>query len=411
MPTSVIPQCFVLALVLAGLGSGAAHAQDAATAAEPSSTAAPDQFDMPTSMGDAKSIEISANYGADLNADLAGGGRRGVAYLGRLGILFDAKPGWNDTSIHASLLTIHGTGLTGQFVGNLNTVSGLEAEPAARLNQLWVETALSRKTRLRIGKFPAAPNFATSNAASLFVNAAFGWPTAFALDLPQGGPAWPLAAPGVMVTSAPRSGLTLSGAVFAGLPAGVQSDDPQRDDAQGFGAFRLRGAPLAIGEAAFDLGRATMKAGGWYQSSQSGSPVAPANVGATWSAYALVDVQLMPARANARQLSAFARIFLVSPDRSASPFYADAGLVLKAPLPRRPDDQLGLAAGYVAVRDTGQYPTGDEFVSELSYQLQLSPRLSLQPNVQLIRQSRENPAFPGAERSALVPGVRINLHS
>ena len=395
-----------LALVCA---TGDVHAQDISDTDVTATIEAPDQFELPAQMDHSQAVKITANYSADLNADVAGGARRGAAYLGRLGILFDAKPGWNDTLVHASVITIHGVGLSANFVGNLNPVSGLEAEPATRLNQLWVETALSDKSRIRIGKFPAAPNFATSNVASFFVNAAFGWPTSFALDLPQGGPAWPLATPGAMITTTASTHVSLSGAVFAGLPAGQLSDDPQRNDGHGFNAFQIRGAPLAIGETAVKIGKATVKAGGWYQFGQS-AVLADAlqTEGGNWSAYALVDFQLLPALANGRQINAFARLFLAPSDRNASPFYADAGLVIKAPLLRRPDDELGLAVGYVSVGGAAPFPTGDEFVTELSYQIPLSPDFSLQPNLQWVSQRRANPDTVDADKSAIVVGVRFN---
>ena len=97
--------------------------------------------------GKAKPVAVTFNYASDLNADVSGGQSRGLVYLGRASVLFDADLdhliGMPDTTAHLSFYDIHGIGLSGRHVGNLLLVSGLEAEPAIRLNQLWFQVAPS----------------------------------------------------------------------------------------------------------------------------------------------------------------------------------------------------------------------------------------------------------------------------
>lgn len=78
-----------------------------------------------------------------------------------------------------SLHLINGTGLSTR-VGTLLPVSGIEAEPAARLFNLWVEQRFGDGTTLRAGQFTAAQEFAVSPTAAFFVNSTFGWPASFA---------------------------------------------------------------------------------------------------------------------------------------------------------------------------------------------------------------------------------------
>ena len=58
----------------------------------------------------------------------------------------------------------------------------------------------------------------------------------------------------------------------------------------------------------------------------------------------------------------------------------DAGLSYRGLLDSRPDDLLALGAAHAQLRD------GAESVIELSYHVQATPRLSLQPDLQYVVQ-------------------------
>ena len=79
-------------------------------------------------------------------------------------------------------------------------------------------------------------------------------------------------------------------------------------------------------------------------------------------------------------------------------FYADAGLLYKGLITRRPDDKIGVAAGYARVGDNARgldadigsfgnffYPVrSGEVMVEMIYQAQIAPWWMLQPEVQYI---------------------------
>jgi Carbohydrate-selective porin, OprB family len=67
-------------------------------------------------------------------------------------------------------------------------VSGVEAPPAVRLFNLWIEQKFGSDVNLRFGKFTAAQEFLVSENADLFVSATLGWPLLASEDLPNGGP-------------------------------------------------------------------------------------------------------------------------------------------------------------------------------------------------------------------------------
>jgi porin len=362
----------------------------------------------------AEPLRLTLTYGSDLNALVAGGRRTGADYLGRVGVIADADLdrllGWHGASAHISIQQISGRGLSQRRIGNLLAVSGLEAEPALRLFNLWVQQAIGPRADVRIGQFTAGQEFAISDTASLFVNSTFGWPGSFAADQPSGGPAYPLAAPGVRIAFSPdaRTGLRL--ALFAGDPAGPGTGDPQRRDRHGLNGVRLAGKPFLIGEAQHSSGGAhpavTMRAGFWLHFDRFAdprfdiagrslaSPGAKAALQHRGNAgvYGIVDIALW------RGAKGFLRASFSPADRNTVDLYADGGVAVSGPVPGRPEDTAGIGVAVARIssalrglaRDlrglTGATGPGADFeaVAELSYQVQLGGGISLQPNVQIV---------------------------
>src|SRR5262249_20067010 len=100
----------------------------------------------------------------------------------------------------------------------------------------------------------------------------------------------------------------------------------------------------------------------------------------------------------------------ISPETSSFiNFYVDGGLTYKGLVPTRDNDVLGMAIAYGHLSDNpqdndGRSNPGYELVLEATYQIELTPWLSLQPDVQcVIHPSGTNIA------NALVLGARTTL--
>ena len=77
---------------------------------------------------------------------------------------------------HANAYQIHGEGLTSHYLGNLITVSNIEAPPSTKLFDLWVQQSLFDDTvSLRLGQIAADDEFFVSQYAPLFISSTFGW--------------------------------------------------------------------------------------------------------------------------------------------------------------------------------------------------------------------------------------------
>jgi porin len=407
----------------------------------------------------ARGIAYSLTYLGETLGVASRGMRRGGIYEGRLDAQIDLDlewlAGWTGAALHANAYQIHGRNLSRYYVGNLMTVSGIEALPSTRLYELWLEQKLFRDTvSVRAGQLAADTEFLLSQYAGLFVNATFGWPTITAVDLPNGGPAYPLATPGVRVKWSPTPDLTFMAAVFNGYPAGPGPGDPQINNRNGL-EFRARDPAFLIGEAAYAYNQGkgaaglpgTIKLGGWYHAAgfdhlRQAAPTAGATsllladptgsgiarrLRGNEGAYAVLDQLLYRVEGTEDQgLAGFVRVSASPGDRNLVSVYADGGLTYKGVFPGRLDDTFGVSLAYAKISqaargldaDTAFFNAGtfvpvrsSEALVEVTYQAQIVPGFTVQPDFQYVWRPGGgviNPRGPTAEviKNAAILGVR-----
>ena len=175
---------------------------------------------------------------------------------------------WKGLCFHADGFQIHGNSITAANIGALMPVSNLEATDATRLFELWFEQHLfNDKMAVKIGQLAADAEFIISEGGGYFLNGTWGWPSISAADLPSGGPAYPLATPGVRLAVNPNDKLALLVGVYNGDPAPqCANPDPQRCNPYGLD-FELDDPPLLMVEGAYTYNpkglKGTVKLGGW----------------------------------------------------------------------------------------------------------------------------------------------------
>jgi porin len=365
---------------------------------------------------------------------------------------------------NVSALEIHGSNLSANQLLTLQTASGIEADRATRLWELWYDQKFLAEDRLdiKVGQQSADQEFIVSTNAGYFVNTMFGWPALPSYDLPGGGPAYPLSAPALRVRFRPINPINLLVGVFNGSPVSNSSGDPQQQNPSGT-TFPLHGGVLVLTELQYSypsLGALVYpgesaplafvyKIGAWYDSERfaderydtQGIPLAsPASNGvptghhSDFSLYAVADQMLWRDRERPNHtLNAFARVMGAPPaDRNLIAFSMNAGLVLHEPFRYRPDDTVGLGMGYVRVssqvagfeRDLDTYAalsqsapfvpiqSGETYI-EATYQRQIRPWWQVQPDIQYVINPGAGIADPAAPvhllRNELVIGIRTNI--
>ena len=402
---------------------------------------------------------LRLDYFADGLGNPTGGVKQGAAYEGLLYMVLDADlakiAGLDGLSFRVNAYQIHGRQLSATNVFNLTRVDSIEARPATRLFELWVEQKFGDLALLRIGQLAADNQFFISEFGNtLYINSTFGWPLIFTSDLPGGGgPNYPLATPGVRLKVNPNDQLALLAGLYNGDPAGTGfTGTEQIKDPAGLN-FRLQDPPLLMAEAQYKynqdktaLGLAgIIKLGAWYHfgpfddvhfgldgkslADPSGSGIARTHSG-DYGVYGVIDQMLwrLPGGDPKKGVGAFARASFSPSDRNLIDLYAEAGVNFMGLWDKRPDDNFGLAASFSrlspGLRELDLeraffaktvLPLRDyELVVELTYQAQIVAGWTVQPVFQYIFHPGGgtidpiNP-FVGRIPDAAVFGVRTQI--
>jgi porin len=357
----------------------------------------------------------------EVSGNLSGGLHRGFAYDGltNMGLTIHTGKafGWSGGTLHASALQIHGINLTPRNFDVLQTISNIEADRATRLWELWYQQTLPGiDADIRFGQQSLDQEFLVSGYSGLFINGMNGWPALPSNDLYAGGPVYPLSSLGVRLRAAATKALTVLAGVFDdNPPGGPFFDDSQVRDGEASGTrFNLGTGTLSLAEIQYHADRppfladrhanlsGTYKLGAWVDTGSFPdqrfdvmglSLAAPDNTGlvrqhrGNFSIYGVVDQAVwQPDPKGERLLGTFLRVMGAPDDRNLVDFSVDAGLVLHAPLPGRPQDGFGIAYGLAKVsgraaaldRDRAFF-TGlpllvrsKEQVIEVTYQFQLT---------------------------------------
>ena len=287
--------------------------------------------------------------------------------------------------------------------------------------------------------------FITSQFGGLFINSSFGWPALPAVDLPSGGPAYPLATPAIRLRVTPNDHVAALLGVFNGSPAGLGTGDPQRRNASGTN-FDLSSGVFVIGEVQYALNPGetpsglpgTYKLGGWYNSNASDNqffangpinatdPI-PSRLRNNWSVYAVADQLIYrPPGSKDGGAGVFLRAMGSPGDRNAVNVFVNGGITYKGAF-GRDNDTAGLGVAWTRISDTSRagdaafaaatgafLPTRtSETVLELSYQAQIVPWWVVQPDLQYVFNPAggiPNPNRPGRTiGDALVLGARTTI--
>jgi porin len=408
-----------LASALLGVFARAAPAQNAPT----NSAASP--------------LIAAYSYTGLLQSNVAGGSRRGTTYGGaaalQLTLVLDRLVPWRGAQIFVFLLDTHG-GMPTDLVGSLQAVSGIEAPPGLRLEELWVQqNAFANRLSVLAGRYDVNTEFYRLQSAALFVHSSLGIGPEFAQSGVAGPSTFPYTAIGARADFKPSTNVVWRAAVINGAPV----------DRTGGGArlFARGDGALLVGEAAvldradntemprdrrFQIGRGVVRTysrkvalGVWHYTASfpdlsatlpGGAPVQ--RRGST-GAYLIADQSLWTApRGEPRILMGFAQLGLGDSRVNRVGRYIGGGLTLTDPLPRRAQDQLGLAVAvaflgshYKATLTPASATVASEAAVELTYLVALRAWLSVQPDLQFI----VSPGGSRAARNALVPGLRISL--
>ncbi|HVZ53159.1 MAG TPA: carbohydrate porin [Pseudolabrys sp.] len=386
-----------------------------------------------TALKEKSGIDITLNYIGETFSVLSGGLNRGSTYEGRIEFSVDTDLakliGWNGATTHVTVYQIHNGGRDAlDNVGSISDPSNIDALATTRLFTAWYQQNFyDDKISVRLGQLAADDEFIISPTAGGLINGTFGWAALFAADMLSGGPAYPVATPGVRVAVKPTDELTVLAAVFNGNPAGAGCDgDPQACNRYGLD-FKMTGGALAMSELQYAINQdkkaaglpGVYKLGAWYANTDFPDAYSGVlNKSGDWGVYGVADQMVWRGRESSVNL--FMRGGFSPSDRNLVSYYIDGGFGIKGLVPGRADDVLTFGAAYIKVssdvadfdRDNGDAVRSAETVLELSYQAQLAPWWVLQPDLQYIIKPNggQNPDNPKLSYDhAFLVGLRSTI--
>jgi porin len=374
-------------------------------------------------------VTIGLNYIGEVLDVASGGIRREGSFEGRFEGVVDVDlarlAGWMGASAHVKGFQIHNGGRNAaDNAGSLFDPSNIDALPTTRLFTAWFQqNFFGDIVSIRAGQLAADDEFLTSPTAGGLINGTFGWAAINAANIRSGGPAYPLAAPGVRLQVKPSSDVTLLAAVFSGDPAGKNCTiNPQECNRHGT-TFSFSGGALWIAEAQLAVNASpdaaglpgVYKIGAWHATADyldqrlgidpaTGQVLSLADsampdairLRGNSGIYGVADQMVW--RAGDRAINVFLRAGATPSDRNLISAYVDGGVGIKGMFDGRPYDllTLGVARGEIGSHARGLdrdtlaingplVPIRNyETVFELSYIARLTPWWSIQPNLQYL---------------------------
>jgi porin len=390
-------------------------------------------------------VTFHINYIGEVLDNPVGGVEQGPLYDGRLEVAIDADLekliGWPGLTFFTNGYQIHGHSISGEHLGVLMPVSFIEAIPDTRLFELWLEQKLfDDRVSIRFGQLAADSDFIISEGGLAFLNGTWGWPSIAGINLPDGGPSYPMAAPGVRVALSLDDHLSFRAGLYTGDPAeDCAAGVPQQCNPNGL-AFPFSD-PLLLLEGAYKYNEepgafaGTVKLGAWrlystFEQQSVGNnalpialPAIPGEVAdQDWAVYGILDQMLyrIPGTGDPKGIAVFGRIIGAPSEGNMIEFYWDGGFTFSGLWAERPADVFGIGLAYVGVsseisdfqRDTGEPIIADfEAMLELTYTAEIVPGFYVQPDFQYFWNPGGHVANPEDPTSAVPNAAVLGLRS
>ncbi len=372
-------------------------------------------------------VELGAIYTADYFSVVSGGVRQEGALLANLDLTasFDGDKlfKWPGASFFLYILADHGhhqNGGLGQQAGDFQGVSNIEAPNAIKIYEAWYEQKFANDAAsFRFGLYDLNSEFDVIETAGLFINSSFGIGPDYSQSGQNGPSIFPTTSVALRLAYQTAKNYYLQLAVLDGVPG-----DPNNDQGTHI-QFNAGDGLLTSAEYGYQQGGTDdvaspygkLAVGVWHYTASfddlldtnaSGNPVKRHN---NQGAYVLGEFQVYREHANSPQgLAVFARYGVANQNINRISHYLGAGLVYTGLFAGRDKDQLGLAVAIAYNGDkyiqkqwnSGTAVDASETTVELSYRSTVLPWLTLQPDIQWIK----NPGTNQTLRDATVIGLR-----
>ncbi len=293
-------------------------------------------------------------------------------------------------------------------VGDAQGFTNLQAPDTDEVAEAWIETWLCDSCRLKFGKVDWNSEFAFTEEGGEFVNS-----SAAITPTIVGYPTYPDPATAVVVAWQPDELWHVGAGVFDG--AGAYGVRTGRHGLSGFFDAEHGDDCISVleigrgwtGGGTWGSGRLTV--GAWYHSARFDRFDGGSERGVV-GGYAVLDQRLWrenPDDAEDRQgFGAMVYVGLGDGDVADIAQHAEFGITWTGALPQRDFDVIGVLVTHAVLSSAdGAGFVGDETAIELLYKVQLTPAISVKPDLQYI----VNPGGDPSLEDALVATLRVEI--
>lgn len=332
----------------------------------------------------AAAVDFSLGWTGDFAAVASGGLQQGAHHMGLveagLGSEHEFASG-NTLEWHATVQHTYGGGFSERWVGDLQTVSNVDAERGIRLLEAWIGLETAGGWSFGAGKYDFNSEFDAIESGALFLSSSQG----IGPDISQSGAAGPSIFPHTAVGLRVQRTIGESGAI-----RGVVLDAD--------GSSTDRGGPMLALEYQHDGSAGRLMLGAWGYAGDKACLLDSAESSKEYGAYASIERRLND------HLAAYLRVGYANPDVEQLVGYFGGGIVdTRGLLPGR-EDSVGLAIGVArngddyrdAMRAAGVATERSEYALEATWRVPLGEHFVLQPDLQYVIHPGTDPSIDDA---------------
>ena len=358
----------------------------------------------------ANGFAFEAAYISDYAGNYAGAVKKGRCYLGLIdiGVSFNTENAglWRGGEFFLQVENTHGGMPTAEFVNDFQVFSNIENGDNTCLYMAWIKQDFGKFSFLA-GLHDLNSVFQKSEYAGLFINSSFGIMSIMAVNIPV--PIFPKTAPGFITGYQPAGQISFKTAVYDGDPGSFETDPYNLNQ-----KISKDEGLLSVSEIHFKSANSynSLKAGFYYHSAEFNS-YADTNITikGNYGIYLIGDKLLLPKSGNDGQgLACFLQLGCAPAKINFNNLYIGAGLSYQGLFMNKFDDALGIAVAYAKVCDRylNRYDNNwkpDETAIEVTYLMQFSENIAVQPDIQYII----NPGAQSSLDNALTGLIRLNI--
>ena len=318
--------------------------------------------------------------------------------------------------LHVDVLNVHG-GLkptADHMVGDLQTVSDIEATRSTRIYEGWYQQSLfDNRFSIKFGLVDLNSEFLVSDSGNLYINSSLNIISSFWVSN-NSDAIYPEPVPAVRLKYSPNESFDFLAGFFQGDPLNNDVNAHSTHFGNGEGLLSIEEGqyhyklPLEGGL------KGTLKTGFWYNSNDVRDVSSVDSIGNSlmyednYGAYAMIDQRVFQVN-ETQGLNVFFFGGGAPEDRNTIQHSFASGLNYTGLVPYRPKDVMGVALSNSSFSNKMRASSGQdssETTYEWTYQIQIHDGIYLQPDIQYVQHPNGNDAI----KNASVFMLRTEVH-